>query len=277
MLSCLFVSFSSVVLEGEGVINLTDRKDLAERRPILIAHRGGIVADDAPECSMTAIKRASERGYDMVELDVQLSRDGVPMVFHDCSLEKACGRPGQIKDLLSNELEEISYLNSKDQILSLDTALSLCSGWNLGVMLDFKSGQENDSMLKLVDTLIVKHQLQKASISITGSDKVRGMLKHVWFTPTDVEMARLRSSKKINLSQRFWFGLPKQLRSGDIERLKTARALIFPAINTFRYPDDQHAALALKDIQKLLKAGVDGFQIDSVYDSNFDKVTNVNP
>ena len=45
---------------------------------------------------------------------------------------------------------------------------------------------------------------------------------------------------------------------------------MFPAINTFRYPKEGHRELARKDIERLVSAGVDGFQIDSIY---FDLVT----
>ena len=45
------------------------------------AHRG-LWGGDVPENSLAAFKRAAERGL-AIELDVQLSRDGVVMVFHD--------------------------------------------------------------------------------------------------------------------------------------------------------------------------------------------------
>ena len=82
-------------------------------------------------------------------------------------------------------------------------------------------------------------------------------------------MRRLRTGEDINLSQRFWFGLPNQLQPGDAEKLKSAGALIIPAINTFRYPSENHFKLAELDIIRLSKEGVDGFQIDSVYFSFF--------
>ena len=78
-------------------------------------------------------------------------------------------------------------------------------------------------------------------------------------------MLVLDLSRPRDLCHRFWFGLPKQLQPGDVDRLKSAGALFLPAINTFRYPENEHLQLAKDDIQRLTKQGVDGFQIDSVY------------
>lgn len=54
------------------------------RRALNIAHRGARAF--APENTLEAIAKARRAGADMVELDVQLSSDGVPVVFHDAAL-----------------------------------------------------------------------------------------------------------------------------------------------------------------------------------------------
>jgi glycerophosphoryl diester phosphodiesterase len=58
----------------------------ADGRPLNIAHRGA--RGTAPENTLTAARKAHEFGADLWELDVQLSRDGVPVVFHDETLER---------------------------------------------------------------------------------------------------------------------------------------------------------------------------------------------
>lgn len=57
------------------LIDLTDRESLRVRKPILIAHRGGVITDMSPECSLASIRFAAQYGYDMVELDVQETAD----------------------------------------------------------------------------------------------------------------------------------------------------------------------------------------------------------
>lgn len=77
-----------------------------------IAHRGlhdraaGVI-----ENSRTAFERAIEGGF-AIECDVQLTRDGVPVVFHDDNLERLTGRPGNVCDIGSDELLTTPLLDS---------------------------------------------------------------------------------------------------------------------------------------------------------------------
>jgi len=55
----------------------------------VVAHRGA--SRDCPENTLAAFDAALAQGCDGIELDVQLSRDGVPVVFHDRTLHRAGG------------------------------------------------------------------------------------------------------------------------------------------------------------------------------------------
>lgn len=255
---------------ADELVDFASPRSIESRRPILVAHRGGVVTQHSPECSSTAIRLAAKQGYDMVELDVRRSRDGIPVVFHDDSLKKACGKDGRVSEFTAAELESIGYLASEDRIARLDTALEMCRKHRLGVMLDLKAGRDSAEFLGQLRRLVEKHGLIDATITFSGSDTARRVLKGIRFTPTDDEMRRLRGGEKISLGDRFWFGIPQRLQPGDIAKLKAAGALIIPAINTFRYPADEHFELAKRDIQQLTQQGIDGFQIDSVYSSLFD-------
>lgn len=57
------------------LIDFRNRQSIEAQRPFLIAHRGGVVTDKTPECSLAAIRLAGQQGYAMVELDIQQSRD----------------------------------------------------------------------------------------------------------------------------------------------------------------------------------------------------------
>jgi glycerophosphoryl diester phosphodiesterase len=58
----------------------------------VVAHRG--VTARAPGNTMAAFRAALELGADAVELDVRLSRDGVPMVHHNWYLDENATPPG---------------------------------------------------------------------------------------------------------------------------------------------------------------------------------------
>jgi len=63
-------------------------------RPLWIAHRGGGAA--APENTLAAIRTGAAAGFRMVEFDVMLSRDGVPLLIHDETLERTTDGAGLV-------------------------------------------------------------------------------------------------------------------------------------------------------------------------------------
>ena len=72
-------------------------------RPLVIAHRGA--SAEAPENTLAAFDRALALGVDGIELDVRLTRDGVPVVHHDATLSRLAGRRARIDRLTQAELQ----------------------------------------------------------------------------------------------------------------------------------------------------------------------------
>jgi glycerophosphoryl diester phosphodiesterase len=68
-------------------------------RPLVIAHRGYSAA--APENTLAAFEAALRAGADMLELDVRLDADGVPVVVHDATLDRTTDTPGPVEELTS--------------------------------------------------------------------------------------------------------------------------------------------------------------------------------
>jgi glycerophosphoryl diester phosphodiesterase len=73
--------------------------------PLVIAHRGA--SAEAPENTLLAFVRALELGVDGIELDVQVTRDGVPVVFHDTALTRLTGTRGRLADRTWSELQKL--------------------------------------------------------------------------------------------------------------------------------------------------------------------------
>ena len=71
-------------------------------KPLVIGHRGA--AGEAPENTIASFRRAVERQCDMIELDVHLSRDGVPVVCHDATIDRTTDGCGAIRDMTVAEL-----------------------------------------------------------------------------------------------------------------------------------------------------------------------------
>ena len=75
---------------------------------MIFAHRGA--SDARLENTLPAFLHALERGADGVELDVQLSRDGEVIVFHDADLLRLAGRHERVEHLTWEELSAVTLL-----------------------------------------------------------------------------------------------------------------------------------------------------------------------
>ncbi|HUR29341.1 MAG TPA: glycerophosphodiester phosphodiesterase family protein [Planctomycetota bacterium] len=73
--------------------------------PHLIAHRGHAAV--CPENTRAAIASALDAGAAFVEVDVQLSRDREPFLFHDRNLWRVCGRSGALGDLVADDVRRL--------------------------------------------------------------------------------------------------------------------------------------------------------------------------
>lgn len=81
-----------------------------------------------PENSRAAIRAAMAAGYG-IELDLQLSRDGRAMVFHDADLARLTGRTGRLDQCDAAELGQIALSHGDGEgIPRLDEVLSLVAG-----------------------------------------------------------------------------------------------------------------------------------------------------
>lgn len=73
--------------------------------PGIVAHRGHSLK--YPENTLAAVRAAIESGVHHVEIDVQLSADRVPVLFHDRRLERLCGVRRHVHELTARELQSL--------------------------------------------------------------------------------------------------------------------------------------------------------------------------
>ncbi|SFU42445.1 glycerophosphodiester phosphodiesterase family protein [Butyrivibrio sp. INlla21] len=126
---------------------------------VLYAHRG--LHDnnsEAPENSMAAFKKAVDAGYG-IECDVQLSKDGVPVIFHDFTLERVArnedGTPakGKVIDYTYEELLQFRLLNSNERIPKFEDFLKLVDG-KIPLIIELKIELKDLSVCPKVDNLL---------------------------------------------------------------------------------------------------------------------------
>lgn len=130
------------------------RRDSGDRFVgVYYAHRGlHDNASDAPENSVKAFQKAVKAGYG-IEMDVQLSKDSVPVVFHDFTLERACGKPGRVCDYTYEELREFTLFDSGEKIPRFEDVLSVVSG-RVPLIVEIKLEWMNLAVCPVVDRLL---------------------------------------------------------------------------------------------------------------------------
>jgi glycerophosphoryl diester phosphodiesterase len=81
-----------------------DRTDVM-KIPAIIGHRGA--RSNAPENTLAGLRRAHDEGASWVEFDVKLTRDGIPVLIHDETLERTTDGRGAVRDLTLAELDRV--------------------------------------------------------------------------------------------------------------------------------------------------------------------------
>lgn len=102
------------------------RPDTAAFVGVQYAHRG-LHNKNIPENSLRAFERAVEKGLG-IELDIQLSKDGTVMVFHDFTLNRVAGVDGKVIDYTAEELQGMALNGQPDGIPTLEQVLQAVDG-----------------------------------------------------------------------------------------------------------------------------------------------------
>lgn len=141
---------------------------------ICMAHRGW--SGKAPENTMTAIRLAlAEPAIKAMEIDVQLTRDGVPVLIHDFTLERTTNGRGLVMDHTLAELRELdagSWFSDKfvnERIPTLEEVLVTVKG---RCMLNIELKATSDmypGLMEKVLVLLEKYQM-KQEVYITSFD-----------------------------------------------------------------------------------------------------------
>jgi glycerophosphoryl diester phosphodiesterase len=104
--------------------------------PLIIAHRGA--SAEKPENTLAAFRRALALEVDGIELDVQVTRDSVPVVFHDPRLRRLTGTGGRLAAKTWAELRPL-LVQGREPIPRLVDVLRLTRGLAV-VQIEMKTG-----------------------------------------------------------------------------------------------------------------------------------------
>ena len=131
----LFTIFScknkqSLILRKPNIQRLIENlEDSKNKNIIVVAHRGDW--RNAPENSLQAIENCIKMGVDMVEIDIQQTKDGHLILMHDNTIDRTTKYSGLVKDWNLEDLKNIRLVDglkieTNQTIPTLEEALLLC-------------------------------------------------------------------------------------------------------------------------------------------------------
>ncbi|MGH1536951.1 MAG: glycerophosphodiester phosphodiesterase family protein [Gammaproteobacteria bacterium] len=122
----------------------------------LVAHRGDMKT--YPENSLLALQQAAKLGLLYIELDIQLSKDLIPIVIHDDNTKRTTGIDASVKNLTAKELSSMS--------------LSSFSGSSAQSLLNIPTLKETVDLLNDYSKINVFVEIKKESIEYFGLEVV---------------------------------------------------------------------------------------------------------
>lgn len=132
------------------------------------AHRG--FSGKYPENTMLAFSKAIEIGADGIELDVQLTKDNVPIIIHDEKIDRTTNGTGFVVDYTYEELKQFdaSYIFKDfgfNHIPTLEEYFELVKDYDIITNIELKTGiNEYLGIEKIVLDLIRKYNISEKII-----------------------------------------------------------------------------------------------------------------
>lgn len=133
------------------------KPDVSALRGVHYAHRGlHDNKSDAPENSMKAFQKAVDAGYG-IELDVQLSKDEIPVVFHDETLNRMCGVDGKVWQYTLEELQKMKLADSDETIPTFEAVLKTVGG-KVPLIVEYKLDVPSTKVCDIADPMLKNYR-----------------------------------------------------------------------------------------------------------------------
>jgi len=233
---------------------------------MLFAHRG-VVTESIPENSLAALEEAIRRGYTHVEVDLRATKDGHAICTHNDSLRHAAGLSRNVSDLT---LAELRALVPVEIVPDFATFCARAAG-RINLMPDIKGWPEavEAEFAASIESALVEHGLLEDAYFI-GNRAITESFERtarISWRPSAAE-AEAALKEYGNLSKRYFaFGRAERFDEEQIRYYQKIGLPVVISINAFHYiavgPHLEHGA---RDVRRMLDLGVDGLQIDALYE-----------
>ncbi|HFO1300411.1 TPA: glycerophosphodiester phosphodiesterase family protein [Klebsiella pneumoniae] len=259
--------------------------------PQLIAHRGG--TGDAPENTLPAIKLALENNAEAIWVTVQLSRDGVPVLYRSSDLSALTNSEGKVSSLTAAELAKVDAGWKwgddshpwRGKQATIPTLQSVLQQWpHTFFYIDIKSPDADPTVMgqRLLEVLKTTDSLDRVRVYSTEDRYIAALPpaipRFVTRSETRTRLANILLSHQCQpASQRDgeqWYGLELKRKVEVVEKFTLGEG-ISPAMLTwdkeamdcFRSQDKAHIIFfginSSEDYRTAIELGADGVMVDS--------------
>jgi glycerophosphoryl diester phosphodiesterase len=195
----------------------------------IIAHRGASLY--APENTLASFKLALEVNADGVELDVHLTKNGVPVVIHDYDVKRTTNGTGFVNELTDSELKQLDagswfdkeFHNETIPLLSEVLELFVDAKDDFLINIELKSGstvypQIEEKVLKLVSDLELNDKVLISSFDHYAIEKVKNLNEEIktgaLFSSAIVSPWRYLSTLSFDAYHTAWHRIDKEVIEG---------------------------------------------------------------
>lgn len=152
----------------------------------IIGHRGFSLI--APENTLVALNAALEQGANSLEFDVQVSADGIPVMFHDEFLNRITGTSGKVSEKTVAELKALdagSWFGEQfagERIPILEEAITTFKNVNDFLYFDIKPyHQWSENEIKYLGEFLIRNNLLQSSIITSFNEKFLNQIRRYYW------------------------------------------------------------------------------------------------
>ena len=242
---------------------MTQKKTL--KLPKLIGHRG--VKDLCPENTIESITKAFDLGLTYVEIDVKISKDEVPILLHDDTLDRTTNGKGLAVNYVYDDIKKLDagkfFYNKNTNIFvpKLEDILNLCikNRGNLNIELKPNKNYENLNVKKIIE---ITNKINEVEVFFSSFD-LQSIKELNKLLPKSIKSFLIDDFNLYNLDdlidiankyQISICGLNIDIISEDIvKKIKKEKILITAYSNS---------SISYPQINDMFKMGIDSFFVD---------------
>jgi len=262
-------AFIGVAALGAAGLILVPKVSGATARPAgkeryLVAHRGGVVDALRGENSLAALDEAVRRGYSHVEVDLRSTRDGVLVCLHDRSLQRTTGAAINIDEVTLAEL----HARVDPAIVPTLDAYCVRAAGRIALMPDVKGStpELEVGMSAKIRSTLEAHGLYGDALFIGRGHIINGFVDGARIAWRDSYEAFEAAVPRSRFGSYFAFDHAQDYDRRNVAAFQAAGVPVIITVNTAHYAEGDPVSQGEAAIRLAHGMGVDGFQIDAVYE-----------